>query len=88
MGFENIYYFHVHYGYELDTWEEKDEYGFVPANSFEAALEQLKTYYGNDMLSVTLEYIGDTGVLSLGNKDLAKKFRQEFIKYHYGSEEE
>lgn len=85
MSFDNVYYFHVHYGFDLDGWQEKDEYGFIAANDFEEAFAQLKRYYGDDIISYTLEYIGDTGIISIGNVDLATSFRQAFIDCHYGS---
>ena len=88
MGFNNVYCFFVHYGYELDGWREKDEYGFITANDFEGAYTQLKAYYGEDILSFGLEYIGDTGLISIGDKELIQSFRQSFINYHYNTEEE
>lgn len=88
MGFNNVYCFFVHYGYELDGWQEKDEYGFITANDFEGAYAQLKTYYGEDILSFSLEYIGDTGLISIGDKELVQSFRQSFINHHYNTEEE
>lgn len=88
MGFNNVYYFFVHYGYDLDGWREKDEYGFITADDFEGAYTQLKAYYGDDILSFGLEYIGDTGLISIGDKKLTQSFRQSFINYHYNAEEE
>ena len=88
MNFNNVYYFHVHYGFDLDGWQERDEYGFITANDFEEAYAQLKAYYGEDILSFGLEYIGDTGLISIGDKELAQSFRQSFINHHYNTEEE
>lgn len=88
MKFDNVYYFYVHYGFDVDGWYEKDEYGFIAANSFEDALAQLRGYYGDDILSFGLEYIGDTGIISIGDKELVKSFMKSFIDYHYGSEED
>ena len=88
MAFNDIYCFSVHYGFDMDGWKEKDEYGFIAANSFEDALAQLRGYYGNDILSFSLENIGDTGIIPIGNKELVESFRKSFIKYHYGPEED
>ena len=83
MSFDELFYFHVKYGYDDGTWKERDEYGFVPANSFEDALAHLREYYGSDIMSVTLESIGDFGLLAVGNKELVDTMKREFIKYHY-----
>ena len=88
MTFNYVYYFHVHYGYDIDGWKEKDEYGFVTANDFEGAYAHLKAYYGDDILSYTLEYIGDTGLISVGNKGMVEMLKNEFTNYHYGSDKE
>lgn len=88
MSANNVYCFFVHYGYDLDGWQEKDEYGFITADDFEGAYAQLKAYYGNDILSLGLEYIGDTGLISIGDKELVQSFRWSFINHHYGTEEE
>ena len=85
MGFNNVYCFFVHYGYDIDGWKEKDEYGFITANSFEEAYLQLKGYFGNDILSYGLEYIGDTGLFSVSNKAMVDMLKDEFTNYHYGS---
>lgn len=88
MGFNSVYCFSVHYGYELDGWQEKDEYGFIVANDFEGAYAQLKAYYGNDILSYSLECIGDTGLFSVGHKAMVGMLKDEFVNYHYGSKED
>ena len=88
MPFNNVYCFFVHYGFELDGWQEKDDYGFITANDFEGAYAQLKSFYGEDILSFGLECIGDTGIISIGDKELVQSFRQSFINYHYNTEEE
>ena len=88
MKFDNVYCFCVHYGFDMDGWREEDEYGFITANSFEDALAQLRGYYGDDILSFSLEYIGDTGIISIGDKELVKSFMKSFVDYHYGSEED
>ena len=88
MPVNNVYCFSVHYGYDLDGWQEKDNYGFITANDFEGAYAQLKAFYGEDILSFSLEYIGDTGLISIGDKELVQSFRQSFINHHYNIEEE
>ena len=85
MGFNNVYCFFVHYGYDIDGWKEKDEYGFIVADDFEGAYAQLKAYYGEDILSYSLEYIGDTGLFSVSNKAMVDMLKDEFTNYHYGS---
>lgn len=88
MVFNSVYYFHVHYGYEMETWGEKDEYGFIAADSFEDALKQLRGYYGDDMLNIALEYMGDTGLIAIGNKTIADTFKNEYVSYHYDFDKE
>ena len=88
MTFNYVYRFSVRYGYDLDGWHEKNEYGFVVADDFEGAYAQLKAYYGDDILSYSLEYIGDTGLLSVSDKAIVDMFKDEFTNYHYGSEED
>lgn len=83
-----VYCFSVHYGFELDGWKEMDEHGFVVADDFEGAYAQLKAYYGDDILSYSLEYIGDTGLLAIGDKAMVDMIKKEFTNYHYGSEED
>lgn len=85
MTFNYVYCFSVHYGYDLDGWQEKDEHGFIIADDFEGAYAQLKAYYGNDILSYSLEYIGDTGLFSVSNKAMVDMLKDEFTNYHYDS---
>lgn len=87
MGFNNVYCFSVRYGYDLDGWQEKDNFGFITANDFEGAYAQLKAYYGDDILSFGLEYIGDTGLITIDDKELVQSFRRSFINCHYNTEE-
>lgn len=84
MPVNNVYCFSVHYGYDLDGWVEKDEHGFVMANDFEGAYAQLKAYYGDDILSFSLECVGDTGLISVDNKAMIDMLKDEFTTYHYG----
>ena len=88
MTFNYVYCFSVHYSYELDGWQEEDEYGFIIADNFEGAYAQLKAYYGDDILSYSLEYICDTGLFSVSNKAMVDMLKDEFINYHYGSKED
>lgn len=88
MPVNNVYCFSVHYGYDLDGWVEKDEHGFVMANNFEGAYAQLKAYYGDDILSFSLEYVGDTGLISIDNKAMIDTLKDEFTNYHYGCDKE
>lgn len=87
MKFDNVYYFHVHFGCEVEFWEERDEYGFITAQSFNEAMTKIVDVYREDLMSVNLEYIGDTSIVSINNKELAEKFKEAFINTHYGEEE-
>ena len=52
------------------------------------AYAQLKAYYGEDILSYSLEYIGDTGLFSVSSKAMIDMLKDEFTNYHYGIEED
>ena len=83
----DVFYFHAHYGYEFDGWQECDEYGFVLAKNFVNAVEQVADYYKDDLLSVEIQYTGDNGMISVNNKGIAEAFRKSYIETHYGEEE-
>ena len=85
----NVFYFHARYGCDiLEKWEERDEYGFVTANNFIHAMEQISDYYRDDLISVDIQYAGDTGMITIDNKELAETFKKSYIKTHYGEDEE
>lgn len=87
-----VFYFHAHYGYEgydiTEDWEERNEYGFVLAKNFTHAMEQVVDYYRDDLLSVEIQYVGDTGMISVDNKEIAEAFKKSYIKTHYGEDGE
>ena len=87
MKFDNVYYFHVHFGCDIEGWEERDEYGFIVAQSFNEAMTRIVDVYRDDLMSVNLEYIGDTSIICINNKELAEQFKEAFISTHYGEEE-
>ena len=84
-----VFYFHARYGYDiLEKYEERDEYGFVSANNFIHAMEQISGYYRDDLISVDIQYAGDTGMITIDNKEIAESFKKSYIKTHYGEDEE
>ena len=86
----DVFYFHARYGCDiLEKWEERDEYGFVTANNFIHAMKQITEYFGDDLISVSLTFAGDTcGVISTENKEVAEAFKKSYLKTHYGEDEE
>ena len=85
----DVFYFHVHYGYDiLEKWEERDEYGFIIAKNFVHAMGQIADYYKEDLLGADIQYVGDTGMITTGNKEIAEAFKKSYIKTHYGEDEE
>ena len=71
-----------------EKWEERDEYGFVTANNFIHAMEQISDYYRDNLISVDIQYAGDTGMITVDNKEIAEAFKKSYIKTHYGEDEE
>ena len=85
----DVFYFHTRYGCDiLEKWEERDEYGFVTANNFVHAMERISGYYRDDLISVDIQYAGDTGMITIDNKEIAEAFKKSNIKTHYGEDEE
>ena len=85
----DVFYFHVCYECDIsERWEERDEYGFVTANNFVHAMEQISGYYRDDLISVDIQYAGDTGMITIDNKEIAEAFKKSYIKTHYGEDEE
>ena len=85
----DVFYFHARYGCDiLEKYEERDEYGFVSANNFIHAMEQISSYYRDDLISVDIQYAGDTGMITIDNKEIAEAFKKSYIKTHYGDDEE
>lgn len=86
MKFDEVFYFHAHYGFEGEKWEERDEYGFIVASDFKDAMAQIVDTYRDDLMSVEIEYVGDTGIVAIENKEVAEAFKKSFTKTHYGEE--
>ena len=85
----DVFYFHARYSCDtLEKYEERDEYGFVSANNFIHAMEQIFGYYRDDLISVDIQYVGDTGMITIDNKEIAEAFKKSYIKTHYGEDEE
>ena len=85
----DVFYFHARYCCDtLEKYEERDEYGFVSANNFIHAMEQISNYYKDDLISVDIQYAGDTGMITIDNKEIAEAFKKSYIKTHYGEDEE
>lgn len=81
----DVFYFHARYGYEgSNLWEEADEYGFLIASDFNAAMKWITDYYSGDLLSVEIKYAGDTGMISINNKEVAEAFMSAYQATHYG----
>ena len=87
MKFDDVFYFHAHYGFEGENWEERDEYGFIVASNFKDAMSQIVDNYREDLLSVEIQYVGDTGIITVNNKEVAEVFKKSYIKTHYGEDE-
>lgn len=84
----DVFYFHAHYSRDVfEKWEKRDEYGFVSANNFIHAMEQISNYYKDDLISVDIQYAGDTGMITIDNKEIAEAFKKSYIKTHYGEDE-
>ena len=83
-----VFYFHAHYGYDFDGWQERDEYGFVLAKNFVNAMEQVVDYYRDDLMGVEILYTGDTSIIPVNDEGIAEAFRKSYIKTHYGEDEE
>ena len=85
MSFNDIFYFHAHYGGDINgEFQEFDEYGFIAARDFSEAMSLISDNYRDDLISVTIECIGDTGIISTSNKDHADSFKASYLCTHYG----
>lgn len=81
----DVFYFHAHYGFEgAERWEEADEYGFLLASDFNDAMKRVTDYYARDLLSAEIKYAGDTGMISINNKEVAEAFMSSYLTTHYG----
>ena len=85
----DVFYFTAKYGFDMEqTWEEREEHGFLIAEDFNQAMNWVTKYYGDDLLSVKIEVIGDTGFISTENKEVAEAFKKSYLKTHYGEDAE
>ena len=85
----DVFYFHARYDCDiLEKYEERDEYGFVSANNFIHAMEQISDYFFFCFFCVDIQYAGDTGMITVDNKEFAEAFKKSYIKTHYGEDEE
>lgn len=82
----DVYYYHAHFGFDDKGFEECDEYGFVVAGSFNEVMSKIHDYYRDDLMSVQIEYIGDSGMVCINNKEVAEAFKASYTKTHYGEE--
>ena len=81
-----VFYFHAHYGFEYEGWTERDEYGFMVAKDFNHVMQAITEYYREDLISIEIQYVGDTGMISIDDKEIAESFRKSYIKTHYEEE--
>ena len=90
MNFDNVYFYHAHFGGDFvdALWEERDEYGFIVAKSYLEAMSQIVNTYRDELMSVFIEYIGDSGMICIKDRELAEAFKECYIKTHYGEDEE
>ena len=58
------------------------------SKNFIHAMEQITDYYKDDLMGVDIQYAGDTGMITTGNKEIAEAFKKSYIKTHYGEDEE
>ena len=82
----DVFYFSARYVFADNPYEEREQHGFVVAENFNKAMEQIVEYFGNDLLSVKITVIGDTTLISVEDKDIAEAFKKSYLKTHYGDE--
>jgi len=84
MEDKEIFYYEVKYGYEEGKedkfeYKEKIQYGFVYANGYCSAAKTIEEYFGEDLVTVTLETIGYLDLLGIHDKELAHQFKEKFL---------
>lgn len=82
----DVFYFSARYAVEDNGYEEQEQHGFVVAESFNKAMDWVVDYFRGDLLSVEISYLGDTGLISTDNKEIAEGFKRSYLKTHYGEE--
>lgn len=83
---EGVYFFKAtYYGYDDKPHDLKEEthYGFISASGFAAASQEIIEYYREDLISFSLEEIGDT-LICVDSKAIAEAFKEAYKKTHYG----
>ena len=86
---KNIYFFEATFGFEYDgKWTEQKNYGFVHGKTFVEATAQVNEYYGDELLKVTIECIGDSSLLCVDNEKVANEFKKAHLSCLYGEEVE
>ena len=78
------FYFIVTYGFIdcANKFTEKTEYGFIIGDSIIDVIKKLNNYYGEDLVKITVEFVSDSGVIAIGNKEEAERFKKEIEKYN------
>lgn len=85
----NVFYFNARFVFEDQPYEERNQYGFLAAEDFIHAMKQITDYFGEDLISISLTFVGDTcGIISTENKEVAEAFKKSYLKTHYGEDEE
>lgn len=83
----DVFYFSAKYICEKD-YTEYEQHGFLVAEDFNKAMAWIVDYFRADLISVEISVIGDTGLISTEDEEIAKAFKKSYIKTHYGEDEE
>ena len=84
----DVFYFSARYVIEEEDYGECEQHGFLVAESFNKAMDWIVDYFRDDLISVEISFIGDTGLISTENKEIAEAFKKSYVKTHYGEDEE
>lgn len=83
----DIFYFSARYICEDEKYEEREQHGFLVAEDFNKAMFLVTDYFRDDLISVEIACIGDTGgLVSTDNKEIAEAFKKSYLKTHYGED--
>ena len=83
----DVFYFSARYVVEEENYKEYEPHGFLVAESFNKAMDWIVDYFRDDLISVEISFIGDTGLISTENKEVAEAFKKSYVKTHYGEDE-
>lgn len=83
----DVFYFSARYVIEEEDYRESEQHGFLVAESFNKAMDWIVDYFRDDLISVEISFIGDTGLISTENKEIAEAFKKSYVKTHYGEDE-